>query len=114
MQEELQAMSEGLRRELALRRELNESRMLNSRLTDELEDKNKAIQNKEKELQQVVGRKRKVKDAVDRDQSTGGNAKRSAQALSSLGQASLLPVLHYCLRLQVVIFMHVFVIFMLL
>ena len=43
MQEELQAMSEGLRRELALRRELNESRMLNSRLAEELEDKNKAI-----------------------------------------------------------------------
>ena len=44
MKEELQAMSEGLRRELALRRELNESRMLNARLTDELEDKNRSFE----------------------------------------------------------------------
>ena len=89
MKEELQAMSEGLRRELALRRELNESRMLNSRLTDELEDKNKAIQNKEKELHEskatkeraeVVGCKRKVKDAVDCGQSTDGNAAKRRQA----------------------------------
>jgi hypothetical protein len=44
-----------------VRRELNESRMLNSRLTDELEDKNKAIQNKEKELQESMATKERVK-----------------------------------------------------
>ena len=90
MKEELQALSEGLRRELALRRELNESRILDSRLTIELEDKNKVIQNKEKELQEsmatkeraeVVGCKRKVKDAVDCNQNTGGNAKRRQDSL---------------------------------
>jgi hypothetical protein len=44
-------------RELALRRELNESKMVTARLTDELEDKSKAIQNKEKELQESKGAK---------------------------------------------------------
>jgi hypothetical protein len=100
--QELQALSEGLRRELALRRELNESKMVNARLTDELEDQSKALQNKEKELQESkattycaedFGSKRAREDG----QIKGWNAKRAAQAISR--QASLLVILHYFLGL---------------
>ncbi len=67
--------------------------------------KNKASQNKEKELQESKAVKERVQDVgckrgrTEKDED--GNAKRVAQAISSLGQVSVLLVLHYCLMLPV-------------
>ena len=67
--------------------------------------KNKASQIKEKELQESKAANERAEDVgckrgrTEKDED--GNAKRVAQVISSLGQVSVLLVLHYCLMLPV-------------